>query len=53
MKSSTLSYVIHDYLIIAIVRKMGKALLVMHSPQDTTVGIDNAEQIYKAIFNSK
>lgn len=35
------------------VRKMSKALLVMHSPQDTTVGIENAEQIYKAGWHPK
>ncbi len=35
------------------VRKMNKALLVMHSPQDTTVGIENAEQIYKADWHPK
>ncbi|MGZ2371517.1 alpha/beta hydrolase family protein [Ancylomarina sp. YFZ004] len=29
------------------------ALLVLHSPQDTTVGIDNAAQIYKAAWHPK
>jgi len=30
------------------VARMGKALLVMHSPRDTVVGIDNATQIFSA-----
>ncbi|MDX2302505.1 MAG: bifunctional alpha/beta hydrolase/OsmC family protein [Microscillaceae bacterium] len=30
------------------IRNLGAALLVMHSPQDETVEIDNATQIYKA-----
>ena len=30
------------------VARMGKALLVMHSPRDTIVGIDNATQIFSA-----
>lgn len=30
-----------------------KALLVMHSPQDTTVGIKNAEEIYHAAHHPK
>ncbi len=36
-----------------IVGGFGKALLVMHSPQDTTVGIKNAEEIYKAARHPK
>ncbi len=32
---------------------LGKALLVLHSPQDTTVGIKNAEEIYKAAKHPK
>jgi len=28
-------------------------MLVMHSPQDTTVGIENAAQIYKAGWHPK
>lgn len=35
------------------VKTMRKPLLVMHSPQDTTVGIENAEQIYKAGWHPK
>ncbi len=35
------------------VRKMKKALLVLHSPQDDTVGIENAEAIYKAGWHPK
>ncbi len=30
------------------IRNLGKALLLMHSPQDTIVEIDNATKIYKA-----
>ena len=30
-----------------------KPLLVLHSPQDTTVGIDNAAEIYKAAWHPK
>ena len=35
------------------VRNLKKAILVMHSPQDKTVSIKNAEQIYKAAFHPK
>ncbi|PJA08874.1 MAG: hypothetical protein COX70_02785 [Flavobacteriales bacterium CG_4_10_14_0_2_um_filter_32_8] len=35
------------------IKEMNKALLVMHSPQDTTVGIDNAAQIYQAAWHPK
>lgn len=35
------------------VKKLKKALLVMHSPQDTTVGIDNARLIYEAAHHPK
>ncbi len=33
--------------------KLGKALLFLHSPQDTTVGITNAELLYKAARHPK
>ena len=36
-----------------VAKKLGKALLVMHSPQDTTVGIQNAEEIYHAAKHPK
>ncbi|MEW7291449.1 bifunctional alpha/beta hydrolase/OsmC family protein [Aquimarina sp. 2304DJ70-9] len=36
-----------------IAKNLGKALLVMHSPQDTTVGIQNAEEIYHAAKHPK
>ncbi len=36
-----------------IAKKLNKALLVMHSPQDTTVGIKNAEEIYLAAKHPK
>ncbi len=35
------------------VARMGKALLVMHSPRDTIVGIDNATQIFSAAKHPK
>ena len=34
-------------------RHLGKALLVLHSPQDATVGIENAAQIYQAAWHPK
>jgi len=36
-----------------VVKNMRKALLVMHSPQDDTVGIKNAENIYVAAHHPK
>lgn len=39
--------------LIDIVSSFGKALLILHSPQDTTVGIENAEEIYKAAHHPK
>lgn len=36
-----------------IAKKLKKALLVMHSPQDNTVGIQNAEEIYIAAKHPK
>ncbi|MBL4663670.1 MAG: OsmC family protein, partial [Flavobacteriaceae bacterium] len=36
-----------------IAKNMDKALLVMHSPQDTTVAIKNAEEIYVAAHHPK
>ena len=36
-----------------IIRNLKKALLVMHSPQDLTVTIDNATKIYHAAFHPK
>ncbi len=35
------------------VKHLGKAILVLHSPQDTTVGIKNAEEIYRAARHPK
>lgn len=35
------------------VKEMDKSLLVLHSPQDTTVGIENAGQIYQAAWHPK
>lgn len=36
-----------------ILNEMRKAILIMHSPQDTIVDIDNAELIFKAAFHPK
>ncbi|MBQ4822771.1 bifunctional alpha/beta hydrolase/OsmC family protein [Aquimarina sp. MMG016] len=36
-----------------VAKNLNKALLVMHSPQDTTVGIKNAEEIYLAARHPK
>jgi putative redox protein len=35
------------------VRNLKKPILVLHSPQDTTVGIENAAQIYQAAWHPK
>ena len=35
------------------IKNMGKALLVMHSPQDNTVGIDNARKLYEMAMHPK
>lgn len=32
---------------------LGRALLLLHSPQDTTVGIENAATLYEAAFHPK
>jgi len=39
--------------LIDVVRTFEKALLILHSPQDTIVGIKNAEDIYKAAKHPK
>ena len=36
-----------------VVSNFGKALLILHSPQDKIVGIKNAEEIYKAAHHPK
>jgi putative redox protein len=36
-----------------IAQDLGKALLILHSPQDTTVGVKNAEEIYHAARHPK
>ena len=38
---------------IPVIKNLGKALLVMHSPQDRIVGIDNAANIYKLAKHPK
>jgi putative redox protein len=37
----------------SITKNLRKALLIMHSPQDTTVGIKNAEELYHAAIHPK
>lgn len=37
----------------SVIKKIGKAILVMHSPQDSIVGIKNAEEIYIAAHHPK
>lgn len=39
--------------LIDVVSSFKKALIILHSPQDTTVGIENAEEIYKAAHHPK
>ncbi len=39
--------------LIDVISNLKKALLILHSPQDTTVGIMNAEEIYKAAQHPK
>jgi len=39
--------------LIKIVPELGKSLLILHSPQDTIVGIKNAEELYKAAKHPK
>ena len=35
------------------IRELKKPILILHSPQDQVVGIDNAKQIYKAAWHPK
>lgn len=44
LENKSLSEVVSDF---------GKALLILHSPQDKVVGIKNAEEIYKAAHHPK
>lgn len=37
----------------SIIKKLNKALLVIHSPQDTIVGINNAQEIYQEAMHPK
>ncbi|WP_299520245.1 bifunctional alpha/beta hydrolase/OsmC family protein [Winogradskyella sp.] len=39
--------------LLAIVKSLRKPLLIMHSPFDKIVGIENAEQLYKTAFHPK
>lgn len=36
-----------------VIKKLKKAILIMHSPQDTVVGVDNAAKIYSNAFHPK
>jgi len=36
-----------------VAKELRKALLIMHSPQDTTVGVENAAKIYQAAHHPK
>lgn len=36
-----------------VVKKMRKAFLFLHSPQDSIVGVENAEKLYRAAFHPK
>ena len=36
-----------------VAKKLGRALLIMHSPQDTIVSVENAEEIYRAAWHPK
>ena len=42
-----------DQNLLNVVRKMRKAFLFMHSPQDNIVGIENAADLYAAAFHPK
>ncbi len=44
---------IRDKNLLERVHRMRKALLIMHSPQDTVVSIDNAARLYQAAFHPK
>ena len=37
----------------SVIGKLRKAILIMHSPQDSIVGIENAAEIYKAAHHPK
>lgn len=37
----------------SVARNLGKAILIMHSPQDMTVGVKNAEELYHAARHPK
>jgi len=36
-----------------VIKEIGKALLILHSPQDTIVGIENAQEIYTSAMHPK
>lgn len=44
---------IHGYRLLNVLDKLRKPILIMHSPQDSTVGIENAEKLYTAAHHPK
>jgi putative redox protein len=44
---------LHRHRLPAVAKSLRKPLLIMHSPQDDTVGINNAEEIYHAAHHPK
>ncbi len=44
---------IHGHRLLDVVDKLRKAVLIMHSPQDATVGIENAEKLYTKAHHPK
>jgi len=42
-----------NHTVVAILKEMRKSLLILHSPQDATVGIENAAAIYTAAHHPK
>jgi len=44
---------LEDKSLLKIVSKFKKALLILHSPQDTVVGINNAEEVYTSAHHPK
>lgn len=44
---------IREYRLVSTLDKLRKAILILHSPQDSTVGIENAEKLYTAAHHPK
>ena len=45
--------VLQAHALVEVVKKLGRALLILHSPQDQVVGIKNAEEIYLSARHPK